>query len=173
MKIKLVVVGSLETNCYILEKDGKVLVIDPGADTKCIQEAIGNKQVLKVLVTHQHFDHIGSLYDIMELYKVGKIDFSNMSSKKYSIGPFQFSILKTPGHSNDSITFYFEEENCMFVGDFIFQNTVGRCDLPTGNFQIMKESIEMLKKYPDDIILYPGHGPSTMLGIEKKNNPYF
>ena len=71
------------------------------------------------------------------------------------------------------MSFYFKEENIMFVGDFIFKETIGRTDLETGNMEEMLKSIEMIKEYDDSIILYPGHGPLTTLGYEKLNNIYF
>ena len=61
----------------------------------------------------------------------------------------------------------------MFTGDFLFFNTIGRCDLEGGDEQEMLESIEKIKEYEDDIVVYPGHGPSTVLGREKVYNPYF
>ena len=61
----------------------------------------------------------------------------------------------------------------MFVGDFIFKDTVGRCDLPTGSSSEMDKSIEKIKAYDDDITLYPGHGDETTLGREKQYNLYF
>ena len=79
----------------------------------------------------------------------------------------------TPGHSSDSVTFYFEEEKAMFVGDFVFRDTVGRCDLPTGSSEEMDKSIARIKTYADDITLYPGHGDETTLGREKQYNLYF
>lgn len=60
----------------------------------------------------------------------------------------------------------------MFVGDFIFRLGIGRWDLPTGNIKDMLLSIEKIKKYPNDITIYPGHGESTTLGYEKENNEY-
>ena len=61
----------------------------------------------------------------------------------------------------------------MFCGDFIFKDNIGRVDLPTGNYQEMIESINKIKQYDDDIVLYPGHGEQTKLGYEKKHNYYF
>ena len=61
----------------------------------------------------------------------------------------------------------------MFTGDFLFKDNIGRCDLPTGNVAKMKESINKIKKYSDNIKIYPGHGEETNLGYEKKNNYYF
>ena len=60
----------------------------------------------------------------------------------------------------------------MFVGDFIFKDNIGRCDLETGNINKMKESIDKIKKYPN-VIIYPGHGIDTTLDYEKENNIYF
>jgi len=138
-----------------------------------IKKAIGNRKVLKILITHKHFDHIGALYDIMNLEKIESIDASNLKEAEYKIGPFTFEVIKTPGHSEDSICFYFKDEKVMFVGDFIFKRNIGRCDLPTGSFEEMKKSIEKIRKYPKNIILYPGHGSSTTLEEECLQNPYF
>ena len=66
---------------------------------------------------------------------------------------------------------YFENENCMFVGDFLFAGTIGRCDLETGNIEEMKKSLMKIKKYPN-VDIYPGHGDSTTLNHELKNNIY-
>ena len=73
----------------------------------------------------------------------------------------------------DSITFYFFKEKTMFVGDFIFEGNIGRCDLEGGDFNLMKESIEKIKSYPDDTVIYSGHGEFTSLGHEKSKNYYF
>ena len=61
----------------------------------------------------------------------------------------------------------------MFTGDFLFKETVGRTDLEYGNLNEMKESIKKIKKYDNDIVIYPGHGEKTTLGYEKENNEYF
>lgn len=172
MKVNRVVVGDLEENCYILEKENKILVIDPGDDFPKIKEAIQNREVLAILLTHNHFDHIGALKEALEEYKCPLYQKENMQEKKYIVGPFSFTVIFTEGHSKDSITYYFEEEKMMFVGDFIFAGTIGRCDLPTGNFNEMIKSLTKIKKYPN-VTLYPGHGESTTLGREKKENPYF
>ena len=89
------------------------------------------------------------------------------------IGPFSFEEIENPGHSKDSISFYFRKEKLMFCGDFIFQGTIGRCDLEGGSMTEMRKSIAQIKTFPDDITLFPGHGPSTTLGEEKKSNFYF
>ena len=60
----------------------------------------------------------------------------------------------------------------MFCGDFIFNESIGRCDLPGGSEDEMKESIKKILEYPDDIKLYPGHNSNTTLGYERENNPF-
>lgn len=170
MKIEIVKVGYLETNCYILKKDNKILVIDPGDEIEKINKVIGKSQVVGVLITHNHFDHIGAL---SKFSKDIIYDYSNLEEKEYNIEDFKFKVIYTPGHSQDSISYCFENINSLFCGDFIFYENIGRCDLPTGNFNVMKESINKIKKYPKDITIYPGHGVPTTLEHEISNNIYF
>ena len=170
MKLEIVKVGYLETNCYILKKDEKVLVIDPGDEIEKINKVIGGSKVVGVLVTHNHFDHIGALSNFNKelIY-----DYSNLEEKEYNIDSFKFKVIYTPGHSKDSISYYFEEDKKLFCGDFVFYENIGRCDLPTGNFSVMKVSINKIKKYPKDITIYPGHGECSTLEHEVNNNIYF
>ena len=99
-----------------------------------------NKRVIGILVTHSHFDHIGALFQLNKKHNVNIFSFKNLVEKEYIIEDFKFKVIFTPGHSSDSITFYFEEDNAMFVGDFIFKENIGRCDLPTGNLNAMYKS---------------------------------
>lgn len=170
MEINTVVVGSLDTNCYILRKDNNVLVIDPAGDIDKINKVIGESKVTGVLVTHNHFDHIGALsyFDKDVVY-----DYNKLEEKKYNIASFKFKVIYTPGHTSDSISYYFEDVNSLFSGDFIFYECIGRCDLPTGDIDVMNKSIDKIKKYPKDMIIYPGHGKSTTLEHEIDNNIFF
>ena len=170
MKIHRVVVGYLEENCYILEKDGKVLVIDPGDEIDKIKEVINSNKVVGVLVTHSHFDHIGALsYFNKNIIHA----FNNLEEKEYKIEIFTFEVIYNPGHSKDSVSYYFKEENTLFGGDFIFYRSIGRCDLEGGDYNKMMSSISKIKKYPKDMKIYPGHGRETTLGEEIKYNAYF
>ena len=175
MEIKKIVTGALEENCYVLSKDGTCLIVDPGSDSKNIKELVGDDKIIGVLVTHAHFDHIGALRDFLNPNRRLKIfKKSNLTDmKEVEVGAFKFIPIFTPGHSSDSVTFYFKDDNAMFVGDFVFRDTVGRCDLPTGSSSEMDKSIEKIKTYDDNINLYPGHGDETTLGREKQYNLYF
>lgn len=169
MKVETIVVGPLEENCYLLKKEGKVLVIDPGDEYEKIKKQIGNFQIEAILITHHHFDHIGALPDFSSI-KV--YDMSNLKETTYQMGPFRFDVLYTKGHSDDSISFLFPKEKKMFVGDFFFFRTIGRTDLPTGSKKEMQKSIEKIKQY-SDYQVFPGHGPSTTLEKEKQHNSFF
>lgn len=170
MKVETVVVGNLQENCYVLDILGKVLVIDPGDEYDKINTVINGREVLGVLVTHNHFDHVGAL---SEFGDVKVYSFSNLEEKDYDIGPFTFEVIFNSGHTSDSVSYYFKEDGKLFCGDFIFYESIGRCDLPTGSFREMLESIEKIKKLPEEIIIYPGHGRKTNLKYEIENNEYF
>ncbi len=174
MKIEKIVTGALEENCYVISFEGTCLIVDPGSDFTKIKKAVGTNKILGILVTHVHFDHIGALRDFLNENRRLKVyKKSNLADNQtLTIGAFTCQVLYTPGHSSDSISFYFEQEKCMFTGDFLFKDTIGRCDLPTGDEKMMIVSLEKIKQYPDDITLYPGHGDTTTLAKEKKDNLY-
>lgn len=172
MEIKTIITGVLDENCYVLINNKECLVVDPGDDYLKIKEAVGDNKVLGVLITHSHFDHIGALRNFLTKRSIKIFKKSNLMENKYTIGKFNFECLYTPGHSKDSVSFYFREEKVMFVGDFIFKESVGRYDLPGGDLNDLKKSIEKLKNYEDDTILYPGHGEKTTLKYEKENNEF-
>ena len=172
MKIDMVIVGKLGCNCYILDINNKVLVIDPGDETDKIINVIGNRNLLGIIITHYHFDHIGALSKLKDKYNTCVYDISNMEEGENRIGDFIFDVIYTPGHKEDAITIYFKDEKIMFTGDFIFKDSVGRCDLPGGNPMEMLNSLEKIKKY-EDVLIYPGHGDNTTLNYEKNNNVYF
>lgn len=172
MEVKKIITGYLDENCYLLIRNGTCLVVDPGDEYNKIKEEIGDNKVLGVLITHSHFDHIGALRNFLTKRSVKIFKKSNLEEKEYKIGDFTFKCLYTPGHSKDSVSFYFEEEKFMLVGDFIFKESIGRTDLPGGSDEEMKESLQKLLEYPDEITLYPGHNETTTLKNEKENNPY-
>jgi len=117
------------------------------------------------LITHHHPDHIGALQELEDFYGI---------KASVEIDGFDFQVLKTPGHASDSLTYYFFEDNIMFTGDFLFYHTIGRTDLPTSSVEEMKNSLEMISKFPLETIIYPGHGKSTILKEEvSRFNTYF
>ena len=91
-----------------------------------------------------------------------------------TFGDTQLKAIHVPGHSPGSIVFYCEEAACLFAGDVLFQGSIGRADLAGGNFDELREGIcSHLFTLPAETRVYPGHGPSTTIGYEKANNPFF
>ena len=89
-----------------------------------------------------------------------------------SFGSHTLRIIRTPGHSRGSVSFYCAEENVLFTGDTLFKGSIGRTDFPGGSmFQIIS-SLRELTQLPDTTIVYPGHGPQTSIGFELAHNPY-
>ena len=172
MNIKRIIVGDLECNCYILEKGNDVLIIDPGDEFNKIRYNLKDKNLIGIIITHYHFDHIGALDELRNKYNVLVYDINNMYEGENKIGNFNFDVIYTPGHKEDAITIYFKKEKMMFTGDFLFKDNIGRCDLLGGNVLEMISSIEKIKKY-DDSLVYPGHGEFTTLLYEIENNIYF
>jgi len=172
MKIEFLKLGYLQTNCYFLIKKNKVLLIDPADEFEKIKRKLEGLDLVGVIVTHHHFDHIGALDEVLKNYHGNLYDFNNLKEENNNIGDFEFEVIYTPGHTDDSITIFFPKEKVMFVGDFIFKNSIGRTDLPSGNYKEMLESISKIKEYPD-VIIYPGHDEKTTLEYEKKYNEFF
>lgn len=170
MIVKRFILGELSTNVYLIQKDNECLIVDPACNFEFIKQIIGDLKLVGILITHYHFDHIGALNELQKYYNVSVFDNNNDLN---NLSNFSFEIIHNPGHSSDSVSFYFKEEKMMFVGDFIFKDTIGRTDLETGSMEEMLKSLDMIKKYDDDITLYPGHGDITTLKQEKLNNIYF
>ena len=169
MEIKTIKVGYLQTNCYIIINKNKAIIIDPGDEAELIKQNLKGLELQAILITHSHFDHIGALkyFENTKIY-----DDKNLEEKEYELIDLKFNVIKTKGHTNDSISFYFKNQNIMFTGDFVFEGTVGRTDLETGNMEQMQDSINKIKEYSDRYRVYPGHGDITTLGEEKLTNPF-
>lgn len=157
---------------------------------------------VKLLNTHCHVDHVLGNYFVADTWKLGlemhREDLPVLASfekvcKMYGLpggpqpepavfleegqqikfGNSVLEILFTPGHAPGHIVFYQPAEKFLIGGDVLFQGSIGRTDLPGGDFDTLEKSIrEKLYLLPDDITVYPGHGPTTTIGFEKRNNPF-
>jgi glyoxylase-like metal-dependent hydrolase (beta-lactamase superfamily II) len=193
------VVGMLDVNCYLVpvESSRKLYIIDPGGDTERIVEAAKKYDFNEaiILLTHAHVDHISAVGEVADALNASKVfvhkgDINLYKSPNNHLMPYipaaknlpevtseisgdDFEVIETPGHSQGGVCFYFKQIPAVFVGDTIFSNSIGRTDLPGGNHaQLVRSIKEKLMTLPEDLKLYPGHGPATTVGSEKKSNPY-
>ncbi len=192
-------VGILETNCYFVfpRNDGPLYIIDPGGDPEKLFANISQFPTKEyvILLTHAHVDHISGAGELAEKLGLSSIylnpeDLSLYKSSENALLPFMppaknlptttwqpefadFTVISTPGHTRGGVCYYFESMNALFSGDTLFSGSIGRTDLPGGNFDsIMKSIREKLLTLPDKLRVFPGHGEETTIGIEKSFNPY-
>lgn len=161
MEVKCLVVGNLDTNCYLIIKSKECLIIDPGDNAKEIIDKCKNYSVLEIIVTHHHFDHIGALKKIEKYFN---LEHNTFKYKKL----FNYDIIKTPGHTDDSISIFFGGQNLLFSGDLIFYHSIGRYDFPNSNYNDLIKSLEKISKLSLDTTIFPGHGEKTSLNEEIK-----
>lgn len=193
MKIKKIITRQMDQNCYLIEKNGKGILIDPGLDTNKILKETEDIEINYILLTHCHFDHV---------YSVNFLDKKTVSSencdkniKNPDIVHFNTSVkngcsiimkdqeerdfdgilvkcIYTPVHTDGSVCYLID--NNLFSGDTLFKRSIGRCDLPTGNIDVIENSIRnIIYKLDGNITVYPGHGEETTIEYEKHNNLYF
>ncbi len=174
MNVDVLKVGSLQANCYLVYEDKKCLIIDPGSDENFILKRIREKELepVAILVTHKHLDHVSSANSIQSIYRIPIYSMDNLFEGNSMLEGFSFEVIYTPGHTSDSVCYYFKDYNIMFTGDFIFKDDIGRTDLETGSYKEMLESLNKIKAYPEKTVIYPGHGDYSTLGKELKNNNY-
>ena len=147
--------------------------------THCHGDHIGGAEKIKNLFGGKiliHIDDDNGLHDVninMSVYiGIGEVildaDSRLNDNDLLHIGNIEFKVIHTPGHTRGSICLYQEKEKLLFSGDTLFRGYWGRTDLPTSNFEhIMSSITNKLMKLPDDTIVYPGHGKSTMIKDEK------
>lgn len=200
MIIKKIVVGSLETNCYIAwdETTKEAFIIDPGADYKEIKKPI-DREGLKptaVIDTHGHGDHIIANGEFGLPVWIHRLDadflgdpsknlsdefglmFRTSPAKRLlehgdvlSLGKYKLEVIHTPGHTPGSICL--KGKDVIFTGDTLFREGIGRTDFSYGSEKDIKRYIkERLFTLDDKYAVYPGHGPGTTIGHEKTTNPF-
>ncbi|MDP3928943.1 MAG: MBL fold metallo-hydrolase [Bacteroidota bacterium] len=124
------------------------------------------------LFTYKDTDRWAAMFGLPKFTIPEKLVFID-AGQTLHFGSSQLEILSTPGHSIASLSFYHANTNILFGGDVIFKNSIGRTDLPGGNFEVLAQSIrEKIYTLPEETRIYSGHGPSTTVGSEKLNNPY-
>lgn len=190
MFIECLAIGPYQTNCYIFgsKQTKEVVVIDAGEDIERLIDHIREKEykVQKILITHGHFDHTNGIAklksftgakaymnekDLNFLKDQSCIDVYLKEGDRISIGNAAITVIETPGHTRGGLCY--KHDNILFSGDTLFYKSIGRTDLPGGNYNQLINSIEeKLLTLTDDVKVYPGHGPSTTIHTERTANPY-
>ncbi|MDI6751776.1 MAG: MBL fold metallo-hydrolase [bacterium] len=189
--VERIVVGQLQTNSYLIFNDNEAILIDPGGEPGKILSVIARYGFnLKFIVnTHGHIDHIAGNDKIagktgakvlihsedapmlsdpklnLSFEKEGdmkKPDRMLMDGDIIETDKIKLKVISTPGHTRGSISLLLEDK--IFCGDTIFAQGVGRTDFPGGDSKMLIQSIKKLLQFPENIRLYPGHGPETTIG---------
>lgn len=156
----------------------------------------------QIINTHTHIDHILGIHGLKTKFRLPfgmheddlpilrnaagsammfglpafaapQADFYIQAGATLNLGQDTVEVRLAPGHSPGSIVFYYPQGGFVVAGDVLFQGSVGRTDLPGGDFSTLSNSIQQqLYTLPDDTLVYPGHGPATTIGKEKRSNPF-
>jgi hydroxyacylglutathione hydrolase len=207
MIVKMLVVGPLASNCYIVSSSSteQGMIIDPGAEAGTILRTVQQMGLFisLIVVTHAHIDHIDALRAVKEKtnaqFAIHEAEKELLSAappmgvlaslgltafKPYpqpdrllkdgdhiDVGDLHFEVLHTPGHSPGGICLL--GHGVVFSGDTLFNFSIGRTDFAGGSYELLMESIhEKLMDLPNETIVYPGHGPATTIGDERRGNPF-
>lgn len=185
------------------EGSDRAILIDPGDEPDRILGAIEELglTVEAILLTHCHFDHIGAVAPVARatgapvyMSEIEKPVLANIMSwvppgfgpfeshdaehalkggETLKLAGFEIDVLNTPGHSPGHLTYSFRGEDAIFSGDVLFQGSVGRTDLPGGDWPTLLNSIrDLIANHDDDTTVYPGHMGITTLGKERATNPF-
>lgn len=188
----------------VYDESGSGIVIDPGAEPERIIAKLEDLQVkpLAILNTHGHQDHTDGIEVIRTYFSIPFYIFESdekfFLQKNYRIFPgsdsgekmpadfhledgqtlvfkeMEVEVIHTPGHTTGGAVFYLKDAKLCFSGDTLFKGTIGRADLPGGDYKQLLESVQdRMAVIPGDVQVFPGHGPTTTMAFERDHNPYF
>jgi hydroxyacylglutathione hydrolase len=194
--------GPIATNCYVVRRERgapEAAVIDPSGDaaTLRLELAQSGARCTAILITHAHWDHLLGVADLAEgtgaqVYMADEerialeqpetvhqgidlrpwtVDVKLEGGETIEAAGISFEVLRVPGHSPAHLAYH--ADGCLFSGDVLFAGSVGRTDLPFGDWEALLDSIRVLiERFPPDTVVYSGHGPPTTLGTELARNPF-
>lgn len=203
LRVDQVQLGPIGTNCYVVRADSsasEAVVVDPSGDAaelRLLLAGVG-ASCTGIFVTHGHWDHLVGVADLAEgtgapvympegeralLEEPGRFAPPELGLRPYTpdvlleggetleVAGIGFGVLAVPGHSPAHLAY--SADGCVFSGDVLFAGSVGRTDLPGGDWDTLVASIRSLvETLPAETIVYPGHGPATTLGEELARNPF-
>ena len=195
MQIKMMQVGPLGTNCYLLEDEKNKLaaVVDPGGDAPRIlsQAQADGVEVKMILLTHAHFDHTGGVAELcaslpgVPVYlhpadaalvgsdvfpAIGAATVPYEDGDTVQLGELAIQVLHTPGHTPGGVCLLVGD--ALFTGDTLFYGSMGRTDFAGGSYEDIMASLKRLAQLPGDFHVLPGHMDTSTLDRERKTNYY-
>lgn len=198
MNIEVFEAGPLGANNYLLTDGNEAVLVDCSEVKKEILQALEGKKLKYILLTHGHFDHVLGVNGMREktgakvlVYKddIARMEESANIMQTFGVqgvetptadeyltdgeiikfGNTEIKVLHTPGHTEGCVCYLVDGK--LFSGDTLFRDSVGRTDLPGGNFKKLSDSVKNnLFNLDENTVVYPGHGPETTIGYEKKYN---
>ena len=195
--------GPIQTNCYVVRTErgaAEAVVVDPGADAAHLRLELARMGAVcaAILITHGHYDHLGAVADLaegtgapvsmpegermlLEQYRdyapaqfPGRAytpDHVLQGGETVSAAGIDFEVVAIPGHSPAHLAYH--ADGCLFSGDLLFAGSIGRVDLPGGDYATILESLaRVCLPLPDETVVLSGHGPQTTIGTERAGNPY-
>ncbi len=195
MNVKVLQVGPLGVNCYLLEDEEtrEAAVIDPGGDAPEIVRALEGAELRYILLTHGHYDHVGGVAELKAAFPEAAVylhekDAGSADAELFPLsaqgvnfygegdeiafgeGRVKLQVLHTPGHSEGSVTL--RCGSLLFCGDTLFAGSCGRTDFPGGDPEKLMASLRRLGKLEGDDRVCPGHMGLSTLDRERRSNPY-
>jgi hydroxyacylglutathione hydrolase len=189
--VEKVVTGPLATNTYIICSAEECVVVDPGGVDRILAR-LGGRSVAAVVATHLHFDHVAAVAALTEAagapFYAHPADWAvyrelNAVAEEWGFETpdlptpkplgerlWIFDVWHTPGHTPGSVSLV--ADGAVFTGDTLFYQSVGRTDLPLGDWDLLVQSVCRLYSLPRNYVVYPGHGPETYIGLEAADNPF-
>jgi hydroxyacylglutathione hydrolase len=203
MDVRCFTVGPLQENCWIVRRDGsdRALVVDPGDEASRLIAATEQLTVDAILLTHTHFDHVGAVaalarhtgapvycpeIEVRVLQDINSYVFPGFGpfepydpeetvrgGEQLTLAGIDLDVILTPGHSPGHVSYSIPDEQVLLDGDVLFAGSVGRTDLPGGDYRTLLDSIAtLLSTLPDETRVLPGHMGETTLGRERATNPF-
>lgn len=200
MQLEMFTLGPFQSNCYVLKDGGEAMVIDPGEPSAAVERALAGHRVAMIFNTHCHIDHAGGnaamkratgaplvihaadLPWLQALQQQGMMFGVPVESSPepdrfieegdtITVGGTTMKVLHAPGHAPGHVILV--GDGFVIGGDVLFQGSIGRTDLPGGDYETLIHSIRTkLLPLPDNTVVYSGHGPATTIGEERRSNPF-